>query len=233
MRVPHEQRHTVTIPIFDIHAFQYFEKVRVRAVKVCRHLSDGAFFVRFALRVNRAQYYCQGIGGRYIQPGDGILFLGSSETVGGFSDMFTALDKKYKIYAKKTVDAPVNFEFVPRYDMEVEVGRRTDASNRGDLQKITEHILLNRFVPASVLVNDKLEIIQFIGQTGRYLDPTPGEATLNLLKLVKGGLQLELRLAFQRLKRTGTVRKEGVLIQLDGDINTAEFRNYSYKERAQ
>src|SRR5262249_54093557 len=98
-----------------------------------------------------------------------------------------------------------------------------DASHRGDLQKITDHILLNRFVPGSVLVNDQLEIIQFIGQTGRYLDPTPGDATLNLLKLVKGGLQLELRLAFQRLKRTGTVRKEGVLIQLDGNINTANF----------
>jgi len=132
---------------------------------------------------------------------------------------------------------PVNFEFVPRYDMDVEVGRtRNESSHRGELQKITDQILLNRFVPPSVLVNDGLEVIQFIGQTGPYLDPTPGDATLNLLKLVKGGLQLELRLAFQRLKRTGTVRKEGVLIQLDGHIKTANFeiipiKNMSGKER--
>ena len=121
--------------------------------------------------------------------------------------------------------------------LDVEVGRtHNEPSHRGDLQKITDQILLNRFVPPSVLVNDRLEVIQFIGQTGPYFDPTPGDATLNLLKLVKGGLQFELRLAFQRLKRTGTVRREGVLIQLNGHINTANFeiipvKNMPGKER--
>jgi two-component system CheB/CheR fusion protein len=67
-----------------------------------------------------------------------------------------------------------------------------------------------------VIVNDKLDIVQFIGQTGRFLDPTPGDASLHLLKLVKGGLQLELRLAFERFKRTGIFRKEGVLMELNG-----------------
>src|SRR5262249_40352014 len=90
-------------------------------------------------------------------------------------------------------------------------------------QKTADQILLNRFVPASVVVNEKLEIVQFIGQTGRFLDPTPGDATLNLLKLVKGGLQLELRLAFQKTRRTGTTRKEGVLVELDGVLRTENF----------
>src|SRR5262249_18394231 len=89
---------------------------------------------------------------------NGVLFLGSSETVGGFSDLFTTVDKKYKIYEKKILDGPVNFEFVPRYDLETEAGKgRTEVAHRTDLQKIVDQMLLNRFAPASVVVNEKLE----------------------------------------------------------------------------
>jgi two-component system CheB/CheR fusion protein len=56
---------------------------------------------------------------------NGILFLGSSETVGGFTDLFIPLDKKYKIYTKKTVDFPVDFGFVPRYEVETEIAAKT------------------------------------------------------------------------------------------------------------
>jgi len=155
---------------------------------------------------------------------NGILFLGSSETVGGFAGLFTSVDKKHKLYAKKTSEAPLNLDFVPRFDTEAEAApRQHEASHRGDLQKYADQILLNRYVPASVVVNEKLEIVQFIGQTGRFIDPAPGDASLHLLKMVKAGLQLELRLAFQGLKRTGTVRKEGVLVELDGLLKTANF----------
>ena len=155
---------------------------------------------------------------------NGILFLGSSETVGNFGDLFTPIDKKSKIYSKKTLDAPMNFQFVPRFDDELEPPRsRNDVSQRADLQKTADQMLLNRFVPASVVVNEKLDIVQFIGHTGRFLEPTPGDATLNLLKLVKGSLQLELRVAFQKARRSGSTRKEGVLVELDGTLRTANF----------
>jgi two-component system CheB/CheR fusion protein len=155
---------------------------------------------------------------------NGILFLGSSETVGSFGELFNSVDKKYKIYVKKSGETPVHFEFVPRYDIDAEEPRpRQEVAQRVDLQKIADQVLLNRFAPPSVVVNDKLDIVQFIGQTGRFLDPMPGDATLNLLKLVKGGLQLELRLGFQRVKRTGTLRKEGVIVELDGSLKTVNF----------
>jgi len=160
----------------------------------------------------------------YALNSNGILFLGSSETVGAFADLFTAIDKKYKIYTKKTVGAPVAFEFVPRYDLDVNMPKsRQETFHRADLQKVADQMLLNRFVPASVVVSDRLEIVQFIGQTGRFLDPQPGDASLNLLKMVKGGLQLELRLAFQKVRRSGTIRKESVLVELDGSLKTANF----------
>jgi two-component system CheB/CheR fusion protein len=102
-------------------------------------------------------------------------------------------------------------------------GGRDEVAHGTDLQKIVDQMVLNRFAPASVVVNEKLEIVQFIGQTGRFLDPTPGDAPLNLLKMVKGALQLELRPAFQRVGRFGKVRKEGVLIEFDGALRTANF----------
>ena len=152
----------------------------------------------------------------YALNAGGILLLGSSETVGGFGDLFVPLDKKHRIYTKKTVQSPVPFDFMPRFNAEQEVRPDTEVQKPLDLQKVGEQMLLYRYSPPSVIVNDRLEIIQFIGQTGPFLDPLPGDASLNLLRMVKTGLQLELRVAFQKAKRDGSVRKDGVLIDQDG-----------------
>ncbi len=155
---------------------------------------------------------------------DGVLFLGSSETVGGFGDLFTSIDKKYKIYNKKPNASTVAFNFVPQFDMDEEPRSQNEAApQRVDLQRVADQILLNRYAPASVMVNGKLDIVQFIGQTGRFLDPAPGDASLNLLKMVKSGLQLELRLGFEKVKQTGTFRKEGLLIEHNGSLKNVNF----------
>ncbi len=155
---------------------------------------------------------------------DGVLFLGSSETVGGFGDLFTSIDKKYKIYNKKPNASAVAFNFVPQFDMDEEPRSQNEAApQRVDLQRVADQILLNRYAPASVMVNGKLDIVQFIGQTGRFLDPAPGDASLNLLKMVKSGLQLELRLGFEKVKQTGTFRKEGLLIEHNGSLKNLNF----------
>jgi two-component system, chemotaxis family, CheB/CheR fusion protein len=160
-----------------------------------------------------------------LNPG-GILFLGSSETVGGFGDLFVSLDKKHRVYTKKTTSSPLPIEFVPRFDeeREFEHQRRGETAQRPDLQKIGEQMLLYRHSPASVMVNDRLEVVQSIGQTGPFLDPQPGDATLNLLRLVKTGLHMELRVAFQKAKRNGgTIRKESVLIDDSGGLKGVNF----------
>src|SRR5436190_3030894 len=157
-----------------------------------------------------------------LNPG-GILFLGSSETVGGFGELFVPLDKKNRIYTKKTVQSPVPFDFMPRFNAEQEVRPDTEVQKPLDLQKVGEQMLLYRYSPPSVIVNDRLEIVQFFGQTGPFLDPLPGDATLNLLRMVKTGLHLELRTAFQKAKRDGAVRKDGVLVQEDSGLKTVNF----------
>src|SRR3989440_2817750 len=156
-----------------------------------------------------------------LNPG-GILFLGSSETVGAFCDLFSPVDKKNKIYTKTKIHSPLPVDFVPRFHEE-EHHPKPQNSHRASLQKVGEQMLLYRYSPASVMVNDRLEIIQFIGQTGPFLDPIPGDASLNLLRMVKTGLHMELRAAFQRVRRNGTVRKEGVLIEHDGALRSVNF----------
>ena len=157
-----------------------------------------------------------------LNPG-GILFLGSSETVGGFGELFVPLDKKNRIYTKKPVQSLVPFDFGPRFHADQEIRVNAEVAKTLDLQKIGEQMLLYRYSPPSVIVNDRLEIVQFFGQTGPFLDPLPGDATLNLLRMVKTGLHLELRTAFQKAKRDSAVRKDGVLVQEDGGLKTVNF----------
>ena len=160
----------------------------------------------------------------YALNSNGILFLGTSETVGGFGDLFIPIDKKQRIYTKKIVTIPASFDFVPRFDEAEETKALPDGANQHvDLQKVADQILLSRYAPASVMVNEKLDIVQFIGQTGRFLEPAPGHSSLNLLKMVKPGLHADLRVAFQKAKRDGSVRKDGVLVEHDGSLTKVNF----------
>ena len=156
-----------------------------------------------------------------LNPG-GILLLGTSETVGGFNDLFETVDKKYKVYNKKNIPGPATF-FIPRMRTEDEPKPKPEPFQHVDLQKVGEQMLLYRYSPASVMVNERFEIVQFIGQTGPFLDPVPGDASLNLLRMVKSGLHLELRAAFQKAKQKGNVRKEDVVIEHDGSLRSVNF----------
>jgi len=172
---------------------------------------------------------------------EGIVFLGSSETVDSYSDLFAAVDKTYKIFSKKQVSLPLHLDFIPELAVDDHEAARSAIkghpdSSTVDIQKVADQILLNRYAPASLVVTDSLDIVQFIGHTGPFLEPIPGEATLNLLKMVKTGLHLELRAAFQKVKREGIVRKEGLVIRHNGGLKSVNFeviplRNLPDKDR--
>ncbi len=157
-----------------------------------------------------------------LNPG-GILFLGSSETVATAGDLFVALDKKHKIYSKRAGQASAALEFVPRFQPEEDPRTYGNVPKTMDLQKAGEQMLLHRYSPASVIIDDGMEIIQFIGHTASYLAPQSGDANLNLLRMVKPGLHVQLRAAFQEAKRNRTARKEGVLIEHEGTLKSINF----------
>lgn len=136
----------------------------------------------------------------------GYLLLGTSETPGGAADLFNRADTKIKLYTRKLVPARLPLEFAmnssttteTRVVRQEEIG---DISNDFDLQKEADRLVLARYSPAGVIVNADEEVLHFRGQTGAYLEPGPGRASLNLLKMAHPGLRAELRTALQQAKK--------------------------------
>ncbi len=158
-----------------------------------------------------------------LNPG-GILVLGTSETIGEFSDLFRLMDKKGKIYAKKSTAARSARDLAVNRDGDKPKAAPPPApilKSEFDVQKAADQIALAKYAPAGVLVNENLEVMQFRGHTGMYLEPAPGAASLNLFKLARPGLAVALRAALdQARKASRAVRKTGVQFKANGGFKT-------------
>ena len=85
-----------------------------------------------------------------------------------------------------------------------------------DINKKADEILLSKYTPAGVLVNDSFEIIQFRGSTSAWLSPPPGKPTLNLIKMANEGLAFELRNILLLAKtKNAPAKKEGIAVKTD------------------
>jgi two-component system CheB/CheR fusion protein len=156
---------------------------------------------------------------------EGYLVLGKTETVSAASVLFNPLSKKLKIFQRKK-DGYVNSNFELNFHIPERNTRqqpkhiyhpRTEREFAPDLEKTIDNILLNRYIPACVVVNEDLEILQFRGSTGVFLEPAPGKASLNLLKMARTGLAFELRSAILKASKTGKpVVKAGIELKNKG-----------------
>jgi len=153
----------------------------------------------------------------------GFLFLGPSESIGSDRELFEPDDAKNKIYSKKPVALRLDqsFPLLPqtsRYaERPADSWRDTPREAQKDLQREADRILLNRYVPAGVLVSSELEVLQFRGETGSYLTPAPGKASLNVLKMAREGLLVSLRALLQRVKKEdNAVREANVRVKANG-----------------
>lgn len=152
----------------------------------------------------------------------GFLVLGKSEAVSAASELFSQIDKKYKIYARKdTFTRADDFATtIPKLDRQYK--RDEDVINEDiidplDIQKEADKILLSHYTPASVVINNDLEIVQFRGSTGAYLEPSPGKASFNVIKMAREELGFELRSAISRVRKSGSpFRKERIPVKQNG-----------------
>ncbi|HET9158826.1 MAG TPA: PAS domain-containing protein, partial [Myxococcaceae bacterium] len=131
----------------------------------------------------------------------GVLLLGSSEAVGDFPELFSVFDKRNRLYAKKNSPGPGAIEIdgpLLRAGRGKGNGQPDPLRPLANLQQLADRKILERFAPAGVLVNENLDVLQFRGRTGPFLEPQPGTATLNLLKLARPELHLDLRTATHR-----------------------------------
>ncbi len=163
----------------------------------------------------------------------GFLMLGKSETIGEFSGLFGLVDKKNKIYSKKSSLSRVHFEQPPdEYGREKLIAKQAGGQTAEifDIQKEADSIVLGKYSPAGFVVSDAMKILQFRGDTGPYLRPAAGEATLNLLKMVSKDLVSELRTALHKAgKENSSVKKKGVRVKHGDRFNNVDIEVTPFK----
>ncbi|HET6217386.1 MAG TPA: chemotaxis protein CheB [Acidobacteriaceae bacterium] len=143
----------------------------------------------------------------------GFLMLGSTEgLLGAGSELFEMTDKKQKIFRKRLVSAPVAFGFsMDKPEHETSGIQTVTAPSKSqdtfkipmELQREADRLLLARYVPPAVLINEHLEILQTRGSTSSFLELPSGKASLNLLKMARPGMLFELQSAIDAARKQG------------------------------
>jgi two-component system CheB/CheR fusion protein len=156
-----------------------------------------------------------------LQPG-GYLLLGTSETIGSKSDLFTLKDKRAKLYQKKSVVTHLNEDIVFRPNLGIlhsEIPQCDQENNPVyDLEKEADRLLLETYVPPGIIVNPDQVVMRFLGRTWPYIEPSDGVASLNLYKIAHPDLAIELRAAIHGVAREGgKVRKENIRFDVGGE----------------
>jgi two-component system, chemotaxis family, CheB/CheR fusion protein len=159
---------------------------------------------------------------------EGFLLLGASETIGTATDLFALVDRPHRIYRKReaAIRAYPHFALRDRNQglPQPARGREPEASTAEWLRE-ADRMVLGRYSPPGALVNNDFHVLQFRGETGAYLKPSPGEATLNLLKMAREGLFLELRSAVAEARsRRIEVRRKGVRVHGESEIREIDLR---------
>ncbi|MDD5092938.1 MAG: chemotaxis protein CheB [Dehalococcoidia bacterium] len=159
---------------------------------------------------------------------NGILFLGPSESIGNFFDSFEPVDLKWKFFKPKgkLPERRLEYPVVPfRTGQHGISGEGAADPNpvRGliDVRLLAEKMVFENYAPASVLINEKHQILFFIGDTEKYLVLPTGEPTLNILNMARDGLKYKLRTAIQKaVKQKKSVVEENQQIQYNGELLT-------------
>ena len=159
----------------------------------------------------------------YSLRANGLLLLGASETIGSFDELFTLVNKKAKVYSKKSAHSRPPLMFGHGFEpTKLEAGGEFNKAplvgpTLSEIQKQADRILLTHYGPAGVIINSQMEVLQFRGRTGVYLEHSHGEASLNLLKMARESLAVDLRTAVGRaIKQNARVRHEGARVRQNG-----------------
>ena len=163
-----------------------------------------------------------------LNPG-GFLFLGTSETLGEFGDLFATLDRQSKLYQRKgdthSAQRAAMGRFLPPMTATEAASPqdpgKTAGARKPALRELTERALLEQVAPAGALVNSHGDILYLYGRTGMFLEPAPGEAGINnILKMAREGLRRDLTTALHKAAGTrDIVRHPGLRVKTNGDFS--------------
>ncbi len=160
----------------------------------------------------------------YALKSGGVLFLSPSESVGNHVELFTAMNRKWKFYTAERAGEALRTLMTGGLAWTAEPNARVPESaskkpKELSVAEVTRRVLLQSYAPASVVTDPKGTILFVHGETGKYLRPPPGQATLNVVEMARDGLQLELRIALQQVVERGIAAsaRETVVKLADGE----------------
>src|SRR5216683_2259722 len=171
----------------------------------------------------------------------GFLMLGGAEGImGTASELFELMDRRNKIYCRKSTSSGLHFDFAASLSS-IEAGdiasskeepQREAGVRLFDLHKEADRILLTKYAPVAVVINDDMEVLESRGHVGLYLELAPGRASFNVLKMAREGLLFDLQAAINEAKKEKEgvpVRKENVQIERDGEIKDVNLEITAFK----
>ena len=150
----------------------------------------------------------------------GFLFLGSSESIGEFTDMFSVLDRKWRLYTR--IDREFGRDTVLHLHRPTVTDRRITAPaamERPRRREVVEKLIMESYGPAGALVNEKGEILYIHGRTGKYLEPASGDfaAKNSILDMARQGLKIELASSIRKaVARKTEIRFDRLRVKTNG-----------------
>jgi two-component system, chemotaxis family, CheB/CheR fusion protein len=158
---------------------------------------------------------------------NGFLMLGKSETTSQVAELFAPFASHEKIYSSKSM--PGSFmraigehreEMLAKKDKTAELSQ-TPAN---DFRKSADAILLSKYTPAGVIINDQLDIVHIHGNITPFLETPPGKPTFNVLKMAKDGLGFELRNTIHKARASkATFTKKDIPVKNNGQMLSASL----------
>lgn len=160
-----------------------------------------------------------------LKPG-AFLLLGVSETPGA-SDLFRQIDKKQRVFMRQdagdlpTLNLETGFRTRPERHLALP---GTGPEDKSDLGREIDRLLVDRWGPAGVLVDSRFDVVEFRGNTGMFLEPAPGRASLNLLRMARESFSTDLRGALQEAHSKGApVRRDRIRLRTETGEVTVGF----------
>ncbi|HWE86811.1 MAG TPA: chemotaxis protein CheB [Terracidiphilus sp.] len=150
----------------------------------------------------------------------GFLLLGSAESIGEASDLFSVVDKQNRIYARKPAPMRLTMTLRPQLsaDSDLDAPKAHTTIHGLDLQKKADLVLQSKYSPPAVVIDGDFQILHFRGQTGFYLEPIPGQATLNLLRMAREVLVSPLRRVVESASAQNiSIRETGIVVEHRGE----------------
>lgn len=164
---------------------------------------------------------------------NGFLFLGSSEGISDFNDLFSTLDRKAKLYQRRAGEASLLNSFRGRLlsplsaiDTSMpKISGKVAGPVKRPLRELVEQTLLRHLSVSAALVNAGGDILYLHGRTGMYLEPSSGEAGINnILKMAREGLRHDLAVALQRVVATPEiVHARGLSVRTNGHFTQVDL----------